>query len=49
MLSADISRCTNKECTLPCRRKEPAANEWQSYILLISGKVKKCKFQIKIK
>ncbi|MDR2207148.1 MAG: hypothetical protein LBE36_13450 [Flavobacteriaceae bacterium] len=46
-LSHDISRCTNKECELECRRKEPSDNHFQSYFefIPIDGK---CYHQIEL-
>ena len=46
MLSSDISRCTNKDCKLSCRRKEPSNSDWQVYSLFKEGKVKQCEYQI---
>ena len=45
-LSPDISRCTNTDCNLPCRRKERGDGIYQSYTEL-KPENGKCEYQIK--
>ena len=47
MLSSAISRCKNKECKLPCRRKESSNSEWLAYTLFKIDNNEKCEYQIK--
>ena len=45
-LSTDISRCTNADCNLPCRRKETGDSICQSYTKF-KPENGKCEYQIK--
>ena len=45
-LSPDISRCSNADCYLPCRRKEQGDGIYQSYAAF-KPENGKCEYQIK--